>query len=153
MTTATAPATAKTSASLASVGLLIARIPIAVYFILAGWMKVSSIGVGKFVQESAASVPHFIPPVLGHAYLYALPWTEMLMGTLLLLGLAGRFAALIMSLILISIIIAVTGPVAKPGALMLHQNIVFLGLTIGLMLAGTGRISLDPYVLRPRKRK
>lgn len=152
MTTATSPATAKRSASLASLGLLVARIPIAVTFILAGWWKVGTLGVDKFVAENAPKVPHVIPPVLAHAYLHALPWTEMLMGTLLLLGLAGRFAALIMSLILISIIIAVTGPVAAPGSIVPHPDLVFLGLTIGLLFTGTGSFSLDPYVLR-RKRK
>ncbi len=151
MTTATRPPTAKKPLPLASLGLLIERIPIAVTFILAGWWKVGTLGVGQFVAENAAKVPHMIPPMLGHAYLYALPWTEMLMGTLLLLGLAGRFAALIMSLILISIVIAITGPVAAPGTVIPHPNLVMLGLTIGLFFTGTGNFSLDPYVLRRRR--
>jgi thiosulfate dehydrogenase [quinone] large subunit len=128
----------------ASLGLLIARVPIGLFFAMAAWAKIFSIGVSKFVAANAHSVPAFLPDYVGKTYLYLLPFFELSMGLLLILGLWTRLAGLITSLILISIIWAVTGVGAPP--MPFHQNVIFLSVTLLLFLAGGGNFTIDRII-------
>jgi len=131
-------------------GLLLVRIPMGAYFFLAGLGKVQH-GVGNFEAAMIGKVPEWTPHPLGQAFLYALPFMEMLVGILLVFGLLTRVGGLIGSLLLISFMIAVTGfhDASNPG-LPFHANSIFLGITLLLMLAGGGDLSADRFVLRKR---
>lgn len=127
-----------------NLGLLIVRIPIGLLFICAGWNKIIHMGVGHFVAGSAHSLPHFLPEYLGKTYLYLFPFFELVMGVMVLLGLWTRLAAFILSLMLISIIWAVTGIWQPP--MPFHPNVVFLSITLLLWFAGGGNFTIDRII-------
>ena len=133
----------------ADLGLLLLRLPIGVLFVFGGHMKVFKIGVGNFVAGSMEYVPSYLPPAVGKAYLYCVPWAELIVGICLLLGLMTRAIGLITALMLLSFMMAVTGwkdPQGGP----FHLSIAYLCVALALMFLGPGRISVDAFM--PRRR-
>jgi putative oxidoreductase len=134
-----------------SIGLLIARLPIGFFFLIAGANKVKG-GIPAFVQSAGGAVPSYLPTSLGHGYLYALPVFEILVGACLILGLFFRPVAFVASLMILSFILAVTGVTSDAGPF--QPNVVFLGLALGLAFAGPGAFSADRALFRkPRTGK
>jgi uncharacterized membrane protein YphA (DoxX/SURF4 family) len=127
---------------LTSIGLLLIRLPIGALFALAGWGKIHG-GVGAFVQKMIGAVPPWLPHPLGSAYLHALPFAELTVGICLVLGLFTRIIGAIASLMLVSFIMAVTHLKPPQSGGPFDNNLLFLGITLGLALAGAGRLSLD----------
>jgi uncharacterized membrane protein YphA (DoxX/SURF4 family) len=136
----------------ASVGLLALRVPLGVYFILAGVAKFSKIGLDAFVTSnlSTATAHMFGNEGLARAYLTALPFAEIALGAMLVLGLLTRVAGLLCTLLLVSFTIAATG--IKHQQLPFHPNVVYIGATLAVLLCGPGRLSLD-HLLFGRRRK
>lgn len=137
--------------------LLLNRLSLGLYFLFAGVGKLKptgETGVGEKLSGFAAYVvtkaPSWLPEVVVRGYGYVLPFAEMLVGALVVIGLAGRWPATVMSLLLISFIIGATGlsDQGKP----FHANIVFLSLAILLAVTGPGRISLDATIGGRRRR-
>jgi thiosulfate dehydrogenase (quinone) large subunit len=130
-----------------SLGLLLARVPVGMFFLLAGVHKLQ-VGLHAFVGSTIGAVPSYIPAAIGRAYLFALPFAEITVGVLLVLGIATRLIGLIASLMLISFMMAITGfdPMKTGGPF--HYNAVFLGITLLLMFAGAGKFSGDAIVLK-----
>ncbi len=124
-----------------SLGLLLVRLPVGIIFINAAVMKFR-MGVGTFVSSSIGLAPPYLPEQAARAYLYTLPVVEMIVGLLILFGWFTRVAALIASLILISIIMAVSG---FHESLVPNQNAILLSITLMLLLAGPGGFALDNY--------
>ena len=77
-----------------SIGLLLARLPMSFYFLIAGANKVKG-GIPTFVQSVSGMIPSHVPHSLGTAYLYAVPILEILVGACLVLGLFTRPIALL----------------------------------------------------------
>jgi uncharacterized membrane protein YphA (DoxX/SURF4 family) len=123
-----------------SLGLLLVRLPVGILFLLAGIMKYK-MGVSKFVDMSIGAAGPFMPEQLGRAYLYALPTVESLVGVLIIVGWFTRTTGLVASLIMISIVIAVTGVKGEGGGI--HSNVILLGVTLLLLFAGPGGYALD----------
>jgi putative oxidoreductase len=121
--------------------LLIARVAIGVYFLLAGYKKIAT-GVDKFATEHAANVPQYVSPEFGRHYLQVLPYAEMIVGLTMVIGLYTKLSAGLMSLILVSFILA-TGVGFKPGNPQINENFVYLGLTLLLMHFGGGKVAVD----------
>jgi len=121
--------------------LLLARVSLGVLFLMAGYTKVAG-GVNEFVEGHFKSIPTFVSPSFGKIYLQALPWTEMLVGLMLVVGFYTRIAAALASLMLISFIIAITG-VGFHGKPQVEPNVVYLGLAILLTTTGGGQIAVD----------
>lgn len=134
-----------------SLGLLLARLPLGLYFALAGLGKLVKVGVGPFVEQNLSHVPGFLPQYLGRSFLYLLPWFEILVGLLLVLGLFTRVAGFIAALLLISFTVAYTGVQLGLGGAPFHYNIVFLGVALMLFLAGAGEYSLDDKLFSRRE--
>lgn len=130
--------------------LLFARVPLGAFFLIAGLGKVQG-GVGNFVRSASGMVPTYLPTAIGRGYLYAVPWAEIVVGVCLILGLFTRFTGLIVSLMLISFTIAATGLRAAGGG-PFHTNVVFLGIALCIMLLGPGRMSVDAFMPRRRKK-
>lgn len=124
-----------------AIGLLLARLPLGVYFVIAGCNKLVADGSFRgFARENMALLPGWVSPEFGKYYLASLPFAEVLVGLMLVLGLVGRLGGLLGSLMIGSFIIAKTG--VRNGSLP-HPNLVFLGVALMLLFAGAGQISLD----------
>ncbi|HYO08811.1 MAG TPA: DoxX family protein [Tepidisphaeraceae bacterium] len=125
-------------------GLLLLRLPLGVLFLMAGWRKVSG-GVGNFVSMASGAVPSWMPESAGRAYLYAVPWAELIVGAMLIAGFLTHFTALITTLMLVSFIVAATG-VTDPNGAPFNPNVGYACLALAIMLLGAGRISVDRFV-------
>jgi uncharacterized membrane protein YphA (DoxX/SURF4 family) len=129
-------------------GLLLLRLPIGVLFVFAGHMKIFTMGVGNFVAEGMKVVPPYLPPTVGKAYLYCVPWAELIVGICLLLGLMTRAIGLITALMLLSFMMAATGWKDPHGGI--NQSVAYFCVALALMFLGPGRISVDAIL--PRKK-
>jgi uncharacterized membrane protein YphA (DoxX/SURF4 family) len=136
-----------------SIGLLLARIPLGAYFILAAAAKLS-MGVGNFVNAMLPSATKFLPEHLARMYLTYLPWVELSVGILLVVGLLTRVAATIIALLLISFTLytGVTATLVPDAKLPFHPNLVYVGTALALALCGPGRLSVDGFLFRPRRK-
>ena len=123
-----------------NLGLLLARMPIGILFVVAGVMKLHD-GVQTFARQQIGNVPHWAPNGWGEGYLQALPYVEVVIGAMLILGLFGRVAAFVGALVVLSIIIGSTG--AFSTGYLFHANVIYTGLLVAILLLGPGRMSLD----------
>ena len=131
-----------------NLGLLLARLPMGAFFLLAGVHKVSA-GVQNFVSSQLGNVPSQIPRNWAEGYLHALPYTEIVVGSLLILGLFGRLAGFAGAFVVTTIIIGATGIYAN--GLPFHPNLIYLGLLLMILLVGPGRIGLDGMLFGRRR--
>ena len=149
----------KLEPKLLPVGLLLCRITLGGMFLLSGLIKVMgeiNDGPGTFRNGYYAKMqPSFVPDLVAAPYGYALPWLELVLGALLLVGLFGRVAALLIALVMASILISqinAYGLSATDGPAPFNPNYVLLSLALLLTLLGPGRLSADAVLAR-RKRK
>src|ERR1700722_12250629 len=115
------------SESSMNLGLLLARLPMGAFFLLAGIHKVSA-GIQGFVSSQIGNVPSQIPRNWAEGYLHALPYAEITIGALLILGLFGRLAGFAGAVVVTTIIIGSTG-IYAPG-LPFHANLIYVGLLL-----------------------
>jgi len=123
------------------------RLVLGVTFILAGVSKLGN--PAGFVQVIKSMAP-YLPELLGTAYGYALPYLEVVLGALLLLGLWTRVAAWVGAALVASFILGVA--LATPDVPFLfdpaaraipNKDFGFLAIAISLGLTGAGALSLD----------
>lgn len=127
--------------------ILLARASLGIYFVIAGYNKVTGPGIAAFAKGASAMLPAWMPPALGNAYLMALPIVEVLAGAMLVIGLLGRLSAGLISLMLISIIIALNAfKDADAPNRPFHANFVMLGLALVLTTVGPGGFSVDRFL-------
>ena len=137
-----------------NLGLLLVRLPVGAFFFLAGYDKVFHKGVEKFVEATFASmrpIPFEVSHGLMSAYLHAIPFLELVIGTWLVVGMLGRLSAFVASLMLVTYIMGKTGTQADPWPF--HANLIFLGVTLCTLLAGPGNLSLDHLLFNRKKKK
>ena len=145
-----------------SVGLLLARVPLGLYFVMAGFKKLyvdgkfdAKGGMEAFVNHASTMIPSWVPSNFGQMYLKALPFTEMVLGGLLILGALTRLVSALMALMLISFIIALeghlSGDLASTVRLPFHPNGIYLGLALALVFCGGGRLSVDGLLFGRRR--
>lgn len=142
--------TVSRSSGPASVGLLLGRIPLGLFFVMAGILKFYY-GLDEFIKSSLPDAMKFLPEHLARGFLNALPFVEITIGVLLIVGLLTRIAAGIMALLLLSFTIGKTHLNGVGGG-PFHYNIVYLGLALAIMLVGPGWFSIDGILFRPRRR-
>src|SRR5690348_17282970 len=143
----------KTNAS-ASLGLLLARLPVGAFFVLAGYDKVFKTGVDNFVKLATATarpLPFEVSHGAMNAYLHAVPFLELVIGTWLIVGMLSRISAFVAGLMLVSFIIGCTGITFS--GMPFHPNLVYLGVLLCVLLAGAGTLSLDQFLFNKKKRK
>ena len=142
--------------------ILFARLVLGFYFVYAGFAKVRgelTQGFGSFYNSAfyQSMQPGWMPDVFAAVYGYALPWVELTIGLLLMLGLFGTIAAVLVALTLISIIFALLGAgqlfafqsaYDSPGPY--HANLVFFALALLLTIGGPGRYSVDQHWRRKK---
>jgi putative oxidoreductase len=129
-----------------SVAVLPARLAMGLLLVFAGWMKVHDMGVGEFVEKYyTPAIPSWLPHALAIPYGYFIPWIELIGGAMLVLGLLGRLTAVVLTLLMVSIVIA-TG--LKPDQSPFNTTLIYISLTILLAATGPGRLSLDALLFR-----
>ena len=107
-------------------------------------------GVGKltgdwqqWLDNFAKLRPPWLPEWFASIYANVLPFVEATSGALLIVGLLSRLASGVMTLLLVSFLIAVGFWSQRPSP---HPNVVFVTLALLLTLAGPGRIALDTWL-------
>jgi thiosulfate dehydrogenase [quinone] large subunit len=121
--------------------ILLLRLPLGALFVYAGMMKFMTMGYSNFVRGSAGTIPAYLPRPLGMGYLYAVPFAEVIVGVLLVIGLVTRLSAVATALMLLSFMMAVTGFKGEHGGP--HPSLFYMCMAIAIALAGAGRYSID----------
>ena len=139
------------------VGLLLTRVSVGAYFLLAAVPKVrgeitdlpSSLGTFYRGDSFSKMQPEWLPDWFAAPFAYALPWTELALGAFLVVGLLTPLAASLCFLMLVSFLIslvsltgsvtAVSGDTPHP----FNANYVYAAATFLLIFTGAGRISVD----------
>lgn len=127
-----------------SLGLLLARVPVGVQFVIDGCNTITSeSGLGSYVSSNAGLLPPWMSEPIGQAIFYAVPFIQVVGGLALVLGFFSRLAGFLLSLILIGFMVlrGMSFTTAH-----VPQNVVFLGVTLMVMLAGSGTIGLDSMI-------
>jgi putative oxidoreductase len=123
-----------------SVALLIARLTVGVLFISTGWGKVHNLAsVTEYFVELHIPVPAFNAALAS--------WTELLGGTLLVLGLASRLAALpLMVTMTVAILTALSDKIHGLPDLFGQVEWTYLVILLVIVVFGPGKASLDALV-------
>jgi len=145
------------------IGLLALRIALGLYLLLAGVGKVQgelNNGIGSFYNSSFKGLqPDWLPAFLGAPYGYALPWLEVIVGALLIVGFLGHLAALIGLLMITSFTIALAmanNSIVAQGADAAgpyHTNYIQIAGYLLLTLVGCGNMGIDKAVFGKNKSK
>jgi len=123
----------------------LARLTLGIIFIGSGWGKLHNLEkMIEFFTQLRIPVPAFSAPFVGA--------TELVCGSLLLLGLASRLAAIpLIVTMCVAIATARIGDVEGFGDLLRLQEVDYMILSIWIAVAGAGALSLD-YLLSRRLR-
>lgn len=134
------------------IALLLNRIAIGLYLLLAGTGKLND-GLVEFVNESFKKMqPGWLPDALALPYAYALPFLEIVFGALLILGFLSRTSAAISGLMILSFTIAI----ATQESLLEHgpgpfsANLIFITLLFLLFVTGPGNLSIDQRLFKAK---
>ena len=133
-----------------NMGLLLARVPLGLYFALAGYAHFKT---QNFATQYVAALPHWMPSEAGKGYSSVLPFVEMAVGALLLLGLTTRVGGLLAAGIT-ALLIAGLGITleANPNAQQYHLLMV-LGLSVLMLCLGGGKFTLDNFLFNKKKKE
>jgi putative oxidoreductase len=133
-------------------GPLLARLTIGVAFISSGWGKVNNLEkVTAFFTELGIPAPAFQATFVS--------WVELVCGSLVLLGLATRFAAFpLICTMIVALITAKAEDIAGVSDLVGTIEFTYIALLAWLVVAGGGLVSLDRVIVRrafsePRERE
>src|SRR5437762_12233576 len=91
------------------IGLLLARVPLGIVLGMAGYDKIFHTGVGQFVMDHRSMAEQHLSAGLANLYLHAVPYAELTVGALLVVGFLTRLNALVAALMLASFGIAMGG--------------------------------------------
>ncbi|MCC6581399.1 MAG: DoxX family membrane protein [Phycisphaeraceae bacterium] len=139
--------------SLISLALLLNRLSLGLYFLLAGIAKVRG-GISAFYHTKfVPMLPGWVPNFFALPYGYSLPILEILVGACLILGLLGRLTGTIATLLILSFSLALIGADAFKSAGPFHPNLILLTLALLLALIGPGSLSLDQLLSHRRRRR
>ncbi|MEM1026462.1 MAG: DoxX family protein [Planctomycetota bacterium] len=133
-------------------GLFVLRVAMGGYFLAAGVFKaIGEIqnGLGSFYQGNFKALqPAWLPDVLAAPYGYALPWLEIVLGVMLVVGFFGRISAVLIGVMIASFTVALAlklgwtaQPPDAPGPI--SGNYLQLAAYVALVALGPGRWSVD----------
>jgi len=130
--------------------LLLIRLALGWYLMLAGWGKVQGElngGFGTFYMSDSyqSRSPAWLPGFIAVGYGYVLPWAETAFGALMMLGWFNRIATAGSAAVFASIMLALFG---AGDLLPRHHIMVFLPVALLLFVVGPGRHSLDAALRR-----
>ena len=130
-----------------NLGLLLARIPLGLYFALAGYAHFTT---QNFATQYVAALPTWMPSEAGKGYSSMLPFLEMAVGGLLILGLTTRVGGLLAAVIT-GLVVAAAGFSLDPNAANKLLPLIVLGLSILLLCIGGGKFTLDNFLFNKKK--
>lgn len=124
--------------------LLLNRLTLGLFFLLAGFNKVRD-GVTQFVEGAFKNMtPPWLAPGFATPLGYSLPYIEIVTGAMILLGLFTRIASGGIVLLLASFTIALaTAGHFYTGAGPFHTNLILITLALLFMTTGPGIYSVD----------
>jgi uncharacterized membrane protein YphA (DoxX/SURF4 family) len=131
-----------------NLGLLVARIPLGLYFALAGYAHFKT---QNFATQYAAALPAWMPSEAGKGYSSVLPFVEMAVGALLLIGLTTRVGGLLAAAITAIFVAGMglsfeTNPNSQQ-----YQLLIMLGLSVLMLCLGGGKFTLDNFLFNKKK--
>src|SRR5579862_523043 len=106
-------------------GMLLVRLPMGILFATFGYWKWKG-GVDAFATQYITHVPLSIPRDWGMHYLQAIPYAEMAVGAMLVLGLASRLAGFIGAAMVITFMIG--EKLLTQEHMPFHQDFVYIGI-------------------------
>jgi uncharacterized membrane protein YphA (DoxX/SURF4 family) len=142
---------------LMNVALLIGRVSLGSYFAIAGYNKLAGPGTSGFVEQALQRAPGF-DSAFNRTYLSSLPTAELVIGSMLVLGIFPRVATLLMVPMLMSFLIAVRDPIHIHGIVgergaPFDKNFLLLPFALILAVSGGGKIALGPALMGLIRRK
>ncbi len=122
---------------LAFLGPLLARFTVGVAFIDSGWGKVHNLEkVTAYFTELGIPAPHIQATFVS--------WVELVCGSLVLLGLGTRLAAVpLICTMIVALITAKASDISGLSDLVGTIEFTYIALLVGLTLSGAGALSLD----------
>lgn len=134
----------RSSHPLFHIALLMQRLALGLFVLLQGVSKFHG-GLEQFVNGLYHKMtPAFLPSGIAVPYGYAIPFLEVIFGSLLIVGLFGQLAAVVLLLMVISFTIALAyAGLAIGGPGIYSHNFMFLAMLFLLAVTGAGRYSVD----------
>ena len=122
-----------------NLGGMFIRIPLGLYFLLAGRMKL------EHIEGFIETVRTFgiLPDQAAVLYGVMLPWMEVIIGFLLIVGFWTSAVAIVSSLMLFSFIVAVGIFPMHPD--IFNKDIILLCASLALLATGSGAFSVDSF--------
>lgn len=139
------------------IALLLVRLSLGIYLFVAGvnkaFMSGDSLGesAAAWMEKYTAKIPPFLPDIIAIPYGYAIPWLELILGLLLVLGLFFRVTTLATAFLLLSIGIAVAAEKGSVAGLN-HHSIILATVCLLLYFTGPGGFSVDAMLPKRRRR-
>ena len=130
-----------------NMGLLLARIPLGLYFALLG---VAHFKTQNFATQYVAALPTWMPAEAGKGYSSMLPFLEMAVGGMLILGLTTRLGGFLAAGIT-GLLVAAAGFSLDPNAANRLLPLIVLGLSILLLCIGGGKFTLDNFLFNRKQ--
>ena len=126
--------------------ILLNRLAVGLYFTLAGVHKFNG-GITQFVNGPYAEfTPSWVPSVVAVPWGYTLPFLEVGVGVMMMIGLLTRWVSIAMLLVLLdfTFVLIITGKFfSLPGPM--HPNVMMITICLLLSVLGAGRFSLDGW--------
>ncbi len=119
---------------------LFARIPLATYFMLAGWEKIHHPEMFIEQVKKFRLLPEMFSVLVG----IVLPYIETAAGALVLLGGWTTLGAIFLSLAIAFYVFA-SGVLFNSSFSPFNKDIVLLGLSLSLLWSGAGACSIDRF--------
>ncbi len=116
---------------------LFIRVPLGVYFILAGRLKL--LDAEGFIETVRAF--KILPTEVATLFGVMIPWLEVLVGVAIALGILTTLASITASFLLISYILALGVFPNHPD--IFNKDLILLGCTLSFLASGSGGFSFD----------
>jgi uncharacterized membrane protein YphA (DoxX/SURF4 family) len=130
-----------------NIGLLLARIPLGLYFALAGYAHFRT---QNFATQYVAALPAWMPSEAGKGYSTVVPFIEMAVGALLILGLTTRVGGFLAAA-MTGLLVAAAGFSLDPDGAHKLLPLIVLGLSILLLCTGGGKFTLDNFLFNQKQ--
>jgi uncharacterized membrane protein YphA (DoxX/SURF4 family) len=131
----------------ADLGLLLARVPLGAWLVMAGFSKFTADGgVARFAKQGAGAMPDWVPAGVGGYYLTGVPYAEILLGAAIALGVAARLGGFLAAVLLGSLMVVLTGVRAAMPMMPMNPGVLLLGVAALVCLAGPGSLSMDRFM-------